>query len=157
MRTALLHRERPQMAPLFHSFGEPLPSPGGSGTRVSNPNERPAAASRRVGDWVLDRRTCTVRVAASASEPALCLNDCEFSLATALFHELGQPVSRSRLQGCASLYEEIDSAHTLDSHLDRFGRKLQAHGRMGVRLQRLYGHGYRLMRTGPSAPGPLTA
>lgn len=156
MRTALLHPERPQMAPSFRSFGEHLPWPGASRTSLPRQNSPPLAAAERIGDWVLDRRACTVQITVQPSTPALCLTECEFSLTTALFHELGRPVSRSRLQGCASLHEDIDSAHTLDSHLDRLERKLQAHGRMGIRLQRLYGHGYRLMRTGQSVPDPLT-
>lgn len=100
----------------------------------------------RYGAWLFDRGLLTVESPTACSDiPQRCqLTDREFQLALALFRHIGQPVSRSYLLEHASHRGETPSSRALDSHIYRLRSKLGLHPANGVRLQTLYGQGYRL-------------
>ncbi|MDP9899515.1 response regulator transcription factor [Variovorax ginsengisoli] len=100
----------------------------------------------RYGAWLFDRGQLFVEFSARAGERAQkhCVTDREFRMALALFRHIGQPVSRSYLLEQSSYRGENLSSRALDSHIYRLRSKLGLHPANGIRLQTVYGQGYRL-------------
>lgn len=109
--------------------------------------QQPAVAApvERFGAWVFDRALSIVQVEASGLAPGrqLVLTDSEFRLALALFRNLGRPVSRAYLAECIGQNGE-GPTRALDTHIYRMRTKLGLYPAHGVRLQTVYGLGYRL-------------
>jgi len=109
--------------------------------------QQPAAAApvERFGPWLFDRALSSVQVEAGESEPGqeMVLTDSEFRLALTLFRNLGRPVSRAYLVECVGHNGEA-STRALDTHIYRLRTKLGLHAARGLRLQTVYGLGYRL-------------
>ncbi|QCP54363.1 response regulator transcription factor [Trinickia violacea] len=100
-------------------------------------------AIERFGYWEFDRASSTARL----SHPSNCceveLTAREFRLALALFGNLGQTVSRGYLMERMGTSGESLS-RSLDSQIYRLRTKLGLRPAHGVRLQTIYGKGYRL-------------
>ena len=108
----------------------------------------------RFGHWTFDRSLLSVALAPASEAVApqtVVLTDREFRLALALFRHIGKPVSRTYLLENASHRGEILSSRALDSHIYRLRTKLGLHHDNGVRLQTVYGQGYRLEWAVPGA------
>lgn len=109
------------------------------------------ATQERYGGWLFDRGLLVVEVDSPSGVPTRCeVSDREFRMALALFRHLGQPVSRSYLLEQGSQRGETLSSRALDSHIYRLRSKLGLQPANGVRLQTVYGQGYRLERVQPS-------
>ena len=115
---------------------------------------RPLAATNvdRFGTWKFDHPNLCVQF----SEPdgttqRIALTDREFRLALALFRHIGQPVSRAYLLETLGVQGEEMPSRALDSHVYRLRNKLSLHSASGLRLQTVYGRGYRLVRVDTSA------
>lgn len=108
-----------------------------------------AALAERFGAWVFDRASCTVRTEAGgpAPEQQVTLTDSEFRLALALFRNIGRPVSRAYLLECTGHNGDMPS-RSLDTHIYRLRTKLGLQAASGLRLQTVYGLGYRLDQSG---------
>lgn len=108
----------------------------------------PAGQWEHFGPWVFDRSALTISVTpdvrAALGEPALrfILTDREFRLVLTLFRKAGSVVSRAYLLESAGYGSE--ASRLLDSHIYRLRSKLGLHLGSGVRLQTVYGQGYRL-------------
>ena len=109
-----------------------------------------AAIRERYGAWLFDRGQLVVEVDSPEGGKTRCeVSDREFRMALALFRHLGQPVSRSYLLEQGSPRDEALSTRALDSHIYRLRSKLRLQPENGVRLQTVYGRGYRLERVQP--------
>ncbi|MBU1358624.1 MAG: response regulator transcription factor [Gammaproteobacteria bacterium] len=106
----------------------------------------------RFGDWKFDHpNLCVHRTQTDGSALSISLTDREFRLALALFRHMGQPVSRAYLLEALGVQSEELPSRALDSHIYRLRNKLGLHSASGLRLQTVYGRGYRLVRVEPSA------
>ncbi|KWF20838.1 response regulator transcription factor [Burkholderia pseudomultivorans] len=97
----------------------------------------------RFGHWEFDRTNTIVRFGHPAGNSETELTEREFRLALALFGNLGQTVSRSYLMERMGVSGESPS-RSLDSQIYRLRTKLGLRPAHGVRLQTIYGQGYRL-------------
>lgn len=68
----------------------------------------------------------------------------EFRLAWLLFHRRGQTVTRSHIMKLIWGRSDWPNSRTLDTHIGRIRQKLCLESRPGLRLQPVYGVGYRL-------------
>ncbi|MEJ7686978.1 MAG: response regulator transcription factor [Variovorax sp.] len=130
-------------------------------------NRRPAPAAmevERFGGWKFDRSQLSVYFTdTDGASQHIPLTDREFRLALALFRHTGQPVSRAYLLEVLGVAGGEMPSRALDSHVYRLRNKLSLHSASGLRLQTVYGRGYRLERvesgTEKSAaaamPGPI--
>ncbi|MDM0039041.1 response regulator transcription factor [Variovorax sp. J22G21] len=109
--------------------------------------QQPAVAApvERFGAWAFDRASSSVKVEAHDQAPGWqqVLTDSEYRLALALFRNLGRPVSRAYLVECIGQNGE-GPTRALDTHIYRVRTKLGLYASHGVRLQTVYGLGYRL-------------
>lgn len=113
-----------------------LAGPAGSASAA------PIISTERFGPWVFDRSTLSVTIDTTAQ--TFVLTDREFKLVLALFRHLGRPVSRTYLLESSGHRGDAVSSRALDSHIYRLRNKLGLHAGNGVRLQTVYGQGYRL-------------
>lgn len=104
------------------------------------------------GDWRFDPPTLSVHFTSQSGTDTIVLTDREFRLALALFRHLGQPVSRAYLLETLGVPGEEMPSRALDSHVYRLRNKLNLHSSSGLRLQTVYGRGYRLVRAEPYLP-----
>ena len=113
-------------------------------------SRKPSAVSTeadRFGNWKFDHPTLSVHFSAPAGTlQKIALTDREFRLALALFRHIGQPVSRAYLLETLGVPGEEMPSRALDSHVYRLRNKLNLHSASGLRLQTVYGRGYRLVR-----------
>jgi DNA-binding response OmpR family regulator len=101
--------------------------------------------AERFGDWRFDRANMGVQMRSpDGAQTLIPLTDREFRLALALFTHMGQPVSRAYLLECLGVHGEEMPSRALDSHIYRLRNKLNLHSARGMRLQTVYGRGYRL-------------
>ncbi|MBT2324405.1 response regulator transcription factor [Variovorax paradoxus] len=101
------------------------------------------------GDWRFDRPNLNVQfLGAEGKILQINLTDREFRLAMALFRHIGQPVSRAYLLESLGVHGDEMPSRALDSHVYRLRNKLGLHSASGMRLQTVYGRGYRLERVG---------
>lgn len=111
---------------------------------------RPLPAAKDIehfGDWRFDRPNLNVQFPALDGRiQQINLTDREFRLAMALFRHIGQPVSRAYLLESLGVHGEEMPSRALDSHVYRLRNKLGLHSASGMRLQTVYGRGYRLER-----------
>ncbi|MEJ1170699.1 response regulator transcription factor [Variovorax sp. CCNWLW235] len=109
--------------------------------------QQPAASIpvERFGAWVFDRALSSVRLEDDETGPAqhVLLTDSEFRLALALFRNMGRPVSRAYLLECTRHHGEAPT-RAIDTHIYRLRTKLGLNAARGLRLQTVYGLGYRL-------------
>ncbi|WP_028602698.1 response regulator transcription factor [Ottowia thiooxydans] len=98
------------------------------------------------GAWRFDRATLSVVFTNPAPQKPNVhqLTDREFRLALALFRYMGQLVSRAHLLESSGYSSEELLSRTLDSHIYRLRNKLNLTMTRGLRLQTVYGKGYRL-------------
>ncbi|KYZ86747.1 DNA-binding response regulator [Alcanivorax sp. KX64203] len=75
----------------------------------------------------------------------------EYRLAFLLFSNLGRPLARAYLYEYVWGKDEQFSSRTLDVHIYRVRRKLGLTPEHGWQLNAVYGYGYRLQETDPSA------
>ncbi len=97
----------------------------------------------RFGYWEFDRTNSVARLVHPSSQCEIELTEREFRLALALFGNLGQTVSRNYLMERMGIDGESPS-RSLDSQIYRLRTKLGLRPAHGVRLQTIYGQGYRL-------------
>ncbi|CAB3764749.1 hypothetical protein GQ57_17650 [Burkholderia sp. MSh2] len=97
----------------------------------------------RFGHWEFDRTSSIARLTHASNVSDIELTEREFRLALALFGNLGQTVSRSYLMERMGINGESPS-RSLDSQIYRLRTKLGLRPVHGVRLQTIYGQGYRL-------------
>ncbi|MFJ2990737.1 response regulator transcription factor [Collimonas sp. NPDC087041] len=120
-------------------------------------NRRPKAQQsiEHFGDWVFDRPSLSVRIERPNDTQRFDLTEREFRLALALFRKLGQSVSRAYLMESMGNDGEL-STRALDSQIYRLRAKLGLYATRGLRLQTIYGQGYRLETTDDEnqAPSP---
>lgn len=100
----------------------------------------------RYGAWLFDRGLLVVDISPPSGGMAQrCeVTDREFRVALALFRHIGRLVSRSYLLEQAGHPGETMSSRALDSHIYRLRNKLGLQPANGIRLQTVYGQGYRL-------------
>lgn len=100
------------------------------------------------GAWTFDRTTLTATVTAPGKATPVQrfpLTDREFRLIIPLFRNAGKTVSRTYLlENAGYVSEEEMTGRVLDSHMYRLRNKLGLQSGNGVRLQTIYGQGYRL-------------
>ncbi|MGJ7494602.1 response regulator transcription factor [Variovorax sp. RT4R15] len=117
--------------------------------------QQPAVAvpEERFGAWAFDRASSRVKVDAYGQAPGwqLVLTGSEFRLALALFRNLGRPVSRAYLAECIGQNGE-GPTRALDTHIYRVRTKLGLYASHGLRLQTVYGLGYRLELLAEASP-----
>lgn len=118
---------------------------------ASGSSATPIISTERFGPWVFDRSTLSLTMDTTAQ--TFDLTDREFKLVLALFRHLGRSVSRSYLLESAGQRGGAVSSRALDSHIYRLRNKLGLHAGNGVRLQTVYGQGYRLEWAGESVSG----
>lgn len=114
---------------------------------------RPPAAIdvERFGSWNFDRAQLSVHFTGpNGATQHISLTDREFRLALALFRHTGQPVSRAYLLESLGVHGQEMPSRALDSHVYRLRSKLSLHSASGMRLQTVYGRGYRLEHVEPS-------
>jgi DNA-binding response OmpR family regulator len=109
----------------------------------------PATLLERYGNWVFDRPSSSVSVEQDGEKQRFELTEREFRLALTLFRKLGQAVSRAYLMECIGNNGEL-STRALDSQIYRLRAKLGLYSARGLRLQTVYGQGYRLETTDDS-------
>jgi len=117
--------------------------------RVLTPKRIRAPVSReRFGTWMFDRASSSVQIDAVGSEPTqrVALSASEFHMALTLFRNLGRSVSRTHLLEGVGREAEAPS-RALDSQIYRLRTKLGLQASRGLRLQTVYGQGYRLAET----------
>jgi DNA-binding response OmpR family regulator len=132
--------------------------------KIAKPMGKPAAERSNIeafGAWVFDRVNSCVwlpgslpaEVMSAGYEPrsltaytasATRLSDRELRLALTFFRNTGRPLSRGHLLECLGYSAEELSTRTLDSHVYRLRVKLALNEKNGVKLQTVYGQGYRL-------------
>lgn len=106
-----------------------------------------ADAIERFGTWAFDRASLSASVTPSgeaAPTQQFTLTDREYRLVLPLFRNAGKAVSRSYLLENAGYHSEEMTGRLLDSHMYRLRNKLGLQSANGVRLQTIYGQGYRL-------------
>ena len=117
---------------------------------------RSDGADRReyFGGWTLDRSTLSIRFVETGD--SVVLTDREFLIALTLFRHGGKPVSRAYLLETCAIQGDAESSRALDNHIYRLRSKLSGLGADGVRLQTVYGRGYRLELAEASAKAPAS-
>ena len=106
-----------------------------------------ATQQERFGAWKFDQpNLCVHFKAQDGTTTRIPLTDREFRLALALFRHLGHPVSRAYLLEKLGVQGPEMPSRALDSHIYRLRSKLGLHSASGLRLQTVYGRGYRLER-----------
>lgn len=100
----------------------------------------------RYGNWVFDRPSSSISVEQNGEKQRFELTEREFRLALALFRKLGQAVSRAYLMESMGHDGEL-TTRALDSQIYRLRAKLGLYAARGLRLQTVYGQGYRLETT----------
>ncbi len=83
---------------------------------------------------------------------ALELTRREFEVATLLFRNLGTVLSRGHIMQAVWGQSDATTTRTVDMHVSRVRKVLGLSAAIGLRLTAIYGYGYRLERTGTSAP-----
>ena len=132
--------------------------------KAAKPLGKPAAERSNFeafGAWVFDRVNSSVwlpgslpaELLADLPEPRALtayaqhttrLSDRELRLALTFFRNAGRPLSRGHLLECLGYSAAELSTRTLDSHVYRLRVKLALNEKNGVKLQTVYGQGYRL-------------
>jgi DNA-binding response OmpR family regulator len=99
----------------------------------------------RFGHWAFDRTELTLATdfSCETDQQRLRLTDREFRLAQTLFRSIGKVVSRAHLMESAG-YDGDGISRLLDSHGYRLRTKLNQFAAGRLRLQTIYGQGYRL-------------
>ena len=111
------------------------------------PSLTAAAEQERFGAWRFDQpNLCVHFKSTDGAVTRIALTDREFRLALALFRHLGHAVSRAYLLEKLGVHGEEMPSRALDSHIYRLRSKLGLHSASGLRLQTVYGRGYRLER-----------
>ncbi|GAA4349896.1 response regulator transcription factor [Variovorax defluvii] len=106
-----------------------------------------AAEQERFGKWRFDQANLCVHLKGNDGVVTrIPLTDREFRLALALFRHMGHPVSRAYLLEKLGVHGMEMPSRALDSHIYRLRSKLGLHSASGLRLQTVYGRGYRLER-----------
>jgi DNA-binding response OmpR family regulator len=106
-----------------------------------------AAEQERFGNWRFDQANlCAHFKGPDGAVTRVPLTDREFRLALALFRHMGHPVSRAYLLEKLGVHGNEMPSRALDSHIYRLRTKLGLHSASGLRLQTVYGRGYRLER-----------
>lgn len=103
-----------------------------------------SSSTLNFGRWVFDRSTTTARSVGNDIEHKVLLTEREFRLAVALFQHLGSPLSRSHLLEYSGVSGDEIESRALDSHIYRLRGKLFLPDKHGIRLNTVYGYGYRL-------------
>jgi len=106
----------------------------------------PASSQMVFGEWTFDRSNTTATIRTEKINRQIILTEREFRLAVALFQHLGSPLSRSHLLEYSGVNGEDTHSRALDSHVYRLRGKLFLEKTHNIRLQTIYGHGYRLER-----------
>lgn len=101
----------------------------------------------RVGRFEFDAANRTIRV--DGTEHVL--TEKHFQIATALFMNLGRPLSRPHLSQLVWGSLVAVSSRRLDTHITSLRGRLKLDGRYGLRLMTVYGFGYRLVECEPAA------
>ncbi len=83
---------------------------------------------------------------------ALELTRREFEVAALLFRNLGKVLSRGHIMQAVWGQSDATTTRTVDMHVSRVRKVLGLSAAIGLRLTAIYGYGYRLERTGTSAP-----
>lgn len=117
--------------------------------RFLSPQETARGWVETIGDWKFFHESATV-VRAGVPQQLFALSEREFSLAIALFRNLGRVVSRFYLLEATNQDARSSSTRILDNQIFKVRRKLLLESN-GLQLQTIYGQGYRL------APGHATA
>ncbi|KVL37858.1 response regulator transcription factor [Burkholderia sp. MSMB1835] len=99
----------------------------------------------RMGDFEFDTGSRTIRVAGREHV----LTEKHFQIATALFMNLGRPLSRAHLSQLVWGSLVAVTSRRLDTHIVNLRDRLKLDGRHGLRLLTVYGFGYRLVESGP--------
>ncbi len=111
------------------------------------PSLTAAAEQERFGAWRFDQpNLCVHFKGKDGTLSRIALTDREFRLALALFRHMGHAVSRTYLLEKLGVHGEEMPSRALDSHIYRLRSKLGLHSASGLRLQTVYGRGYRLER-----------
>ena len=79
------------------------------------------------------------------------LTEKHFQIATALFMNLGRPLSRPHLSQLVWGSLVAVSSRRLDTHITNLRGRLKLDGRYGLRLMTVYGYGYRLVECEPGS------
>jgi DNA-binding response OmpR family regulator len=114
------------------------------------------AAVERFGAWRFERASYSVQVdfAGTRLTKKIVLTDTEFRLALLLFRNIGHPLSRAQLLEVIGQQNEARS-RTLDSSIYRVRAKMGLDGSNGMRLQAIYGFGYRLDEVSGETGNPV--
>jgi len=116
------------------------------------------AELERFGNWKFDRPNLSVQFKMpDGNTSKIALTDREFRIALALFRHMGHPVSRTYLLEKLGVQGDEMPSRALDSHIYRLRNKLGLHSASGLRLQTVYGRGYRLEHVGRDADEPDAA
>ncbi|CAG9264189.1 Response regulator [Burkholderia diffusa] len=108
----------------------------------------------RIGSFEFDAANRTVRVDGRDHV----LTEKHFQIATALFMNLGRPLSRPHLSQLVWGSLVAVSSRRLDTHITNLRGRLRLDGRYGLRLTTVYGFGYRLVECEPGVEaGPEPA
>ncbi|WP_249043746.1 response regulator transcription factor, partial [Burkholderia territorii] len=99
----------------------------------------------RIGDFEVDAGSRTIRVA----DREHVLTDKHFQIATALFMNVGRPLSRAHLSQLVWGSLAAMANGRLDMHVANLRDRLKLDGRHGLRLLTVDGCGYRLVESGP--------
>lgn len=114
--------------------------------RVLTPKRIRALGSRECfGTWTFDHASSSVEIGAGGGQSMqrVALSASEFHMALTLFRNIGRPVSRVHL--LEGVGREADApSRALDSQIYRLRTKLGLQASRGLRLQTVYGQGYRL-------------
>lgn len=106
----------------------------------------PSSSKLVFGEWTFDRSSTTATIHTDFVHNHIELTEREFRLAVALFQHMGAPLSRSHLLEYSGVNGEDTHSRALDSHIYRLRGKLFLEKKHHIRLQTIYGHGYRLER-----------
>jgi len=119
--------------------------------RATPPNAPPLIEDAEPFAFDLERRRLTLR-----GEPVE-LTDREFDLLVFLFQRRGKVVSRETLLSQVWRVGPNVTTRSIDTYVSRLRKRLDLQGDSEWRLEGIYQHGYRLVRTHPEDPIPLDA
>jgi DNA-binding response OmpR family regulator len=110
--------------------------------RFFTPQETARGWVETIGEWKFFHESATV-IHAGLPQQLFTLSEREFSLAIALFRNLGRVVSRFYLLEATNQDVRSSSTRVLDNQIFKVRRKLSLESN-GLQLQTIYGQGYRL-------------
>lgn len=109
--------------------------------------DRDVDDSYQVGNYMVNRKTGTIAIDGNPVD----MTDREIMLADALFHHVGNIVSRGYiLETIWGVSSAVDT-RTIDTHISRIRQKLKLVPDNGWRIKAIYQHGYRLERVEANA------